>query len=40
MKNNDSKILKWAIDKIEREYKDDVALVLECVSKRIKSSNH
>lgn len=28
MKNNDSKILKWAIDKIEREYKDDVALVL------------
>lgn len=28
MKNNDSEILKWAIGKIEREYKDDVALVL------------
>lgn len=28
MKNNDSEILKWAIGKIEREYKDDVALVV------------
>lgn len=28
MKNNDSEILKWAIGKIESEYKDDVALLV------------
>lgn len=28
MKNNDSEILKWAIDKIESEYRDDVALLV------------
>lgn len=28
MKNNDSEILQWVINKIDREYKDDVALVL------------
>lgn len=28
MKNNDQEILKWAIDKIEAEYRDDVALLV------------